>query len=234
MRNILFVAVLMAALSGLARANDDALEPIVLSEPLVVSETGCGPVEPLPATAVVPKAVCPGEPVCEKTPVCAPKKKKVVCAPAPEPVCAPVPEPACASLRPAAEPVCAPDASGPAVVAVAAAPSRQPVVVAPVEEPLVMVPVKKKVWVEEEYTVEETRTAYQEELRTKVIKPKAPRLAKVKSVYGASLIVHKDKPREKTYTKKVKVKYTEPVTKTRKVAKEIEEYQMVPQRRARR
>lgn len=243
MKKILLVAALLAFVSGLARANDEILEPIILSEPLEVSETGCGPVEPLPAAPKkvkkTKKAVCAPETACapKAEPVCPPADP--VCAPEPQPVCAAQPEP-CASLRPPVEAACAPVAvvvpAEPAVT-VAAIPVQQPaaVVVVPAQQTVEMRPVKKKVWVEEEYTVEETRTAVQEELRTKIIKPKAPRLAKVKSVYGASIIVHKDLPREKTYTKKVKVKYTEPVTKKRKVAQEVEEYEMVPQqRRARR
>ena len=69
------------------------------------------------------------------------------------------------------------------------------------------------------------------EIHTKVIKPKAPRLARVVRDGDVALVVVKDKARIEPVTKKVKHTYTVPVTKTRRVAKEVEELTVVQERR---
>ena len=90
------------------------------------------------------------------------------------------------------------------------------------------VPVRKKIMVEEVYTAEEKRTRIDNEVRTKLIKPNSPRVARVVQGNTATVKLHKDLHREKTYIKPVRVVYTEPVTRTRKVVAEVEEMELIP------
>lgn len=256
MKKTLVIAAVFAMLPGFALALEFLPEPPVVSEPLEVVEPGvscspvvpqdlCGPAPaPAPVAAPVPAApkancapVVPRDP-CAPVAAPAPAAPRVNCAPAvPRDPCVPaIPRDPCAPAPAAPAPtepdVCGPDGTllqpAAAMTAVASAPDGRST------EAYRMVPVRKKVWVEEEYTVNETRTEVEQELRTKVIKPNSPRLARVKTAYGVNLETYRERPREKTYVKPVKVKYSVPVTKTRKVAKEIEEYQMVSEKRARR
>ena len=90
------------------------------------------------------------------------------------------------------------------------------------------VPVRKKIVLDEVYTVEEKRTKIEKEVRTKTINPNSPRVARVVKGNTATVKLHRDLHREETYIQPVKVVYTVPVTKTRKVTAEVEEMELIP------
>lgn len=168
------------------------------------------------AAEAMPSLLCDAATLKAPTQTAAADCPPAPCPPAPcppEPVCAPAPAPAC---PPPPAPTCA---------AAPAAQTRE------AQTTYHIVPVKRKVYEEETYTVNETRTQTIDEVRTKVIKAKAPRLARVNRGGEITLAKVKDSDRVEPYVKRVKQQYTVPVTRTRKVAKEIEEYEVRAQRR---
>lgn len=145
--------------------------------------------------------------------------------------CGPVvsePLPIAGSVCPA--PVEVPAVCAAPVAPVCPAPATPAPVCAASSEPEVYyeVPVQKKIFVDEAYTVEVKRTKVEKEVRTKLIKPNSPRLARVATGNRMDMRIHKDVHREKRYLKPVKVTYTEPVTKTRKIPVVVEETTLVP------
>ena len=213
MHKFMIAATFALLVTGLAAAVDSN-PPMLISQPII---GGCGPVETGKA-----KPARVADPVCKPEPVCAPTPPPPVAACKPEPICGPAPAPApVAACRP--EPVCAPK---PAVCSTTTALRDRP----PAEE-FRLVPVKKKVYEEELYMSEETHTQIIDEVRTRPAKINSPRLARVVDQDGARFAVHKKEPYDVTYVKKVKQTYTVPVTKSRKVAKEVEEIKIVPNKR---
>lgn len=120
--------------------------------------------------------------------------------------------------------------SCPAPVAPACpAPAKAPAVYK-VEEVYHAVPFKKKILVDEEYTVNVTRVESAKEVKKKLIKPNSPRLARV-AKKADPVVVHKDVHHEVTYLKPIKIKTVEPVTRTRKVVHEVEDHRLVVEKR---
>lgn len=102
------------------------------------------------------------------------------------------------------------------------------------EEIYHLVPKKKKVYETETYTVDQKQSRTEKQYYSKTIRGNSARLVRTARNHGRPAIeVYKDPDREKTYTKNVKVEYTVPVVKTRKIAKEVEEYELVPERKSR-
>lgn len=203
MQKYMLVAAFVLLVSGFAAAVDSN-PPLLLSQPVVQ-----GSCDPAPACPPAPPVCKPVEPVCKPVP-----------APAPVAVCKP-------------EPVCKPT-------------KLVQVPVASVFNEVRTVPRKRKTYVNEEYTVQEKHTQTMNELRTRTATRKvpvettksvdyvklttvepcsgnAPRLTrKIRTKIVPTTIMVKEEY-EETYTVPVKLDYTVPVTKTRKVAK-IEEY----------
>lgn len=155
-----------------------------------------------PASAPTPEAVCPPPP---------PMVAATAPACPPPPACPTPPAPVC----PPPPPMC--DSGAP--VKKAAEPTYK------------VVTVKKTVYEDEVYTTTETRTQITHEVRTREIKPKAPRLVRPGRSGEKAIAVNYDKLRVETYTHPVKTTYEEPVVKTRRVAKEVAEVKVVPERR---
>lgn len=131
----------------------------------------------------------------------------------------------CSSLSPATIPV----VSTPISSTCAPAPTTcQTTTSAP--EVFYQVPVKKKVWAEEQYTVNEKHVEHAKEVITKIIEPNRPRAARVAKKTGSPVVAYKDPHHEKTYLKPIKIETIVPVTKTRKVAVEIEEQTLIPEK----
>lgn len=167
-----------------------------------------------------------------------------VCAPAP--VC-PTPAPVCPPAPPVCEAKPAPVCAAPAKTEVC---RTVEVPVRRVVNEVKVVPVKKKVYEEECYTVEEKRVQVVDEIRSRVAQRKvkvpttkvvsdvalekvqpcegrSPRLARV--VYNKTVptTVTVTEQYDETYTVPVRTTYSVPVTKTRKVAREVEELKTV-------
>lgn len=165
--------------------------------------------------------------------------------PAPVPCAAPV-EPVCAP----APPVCPPPAPAPAPACPAPAVAN---VCAPREE-IKVVPVKRKVYVDEVYTVNEKRTEMVDEIRTRtatrkvpvivpvtkaevklsVVEPcsgNAPRLSRQIKKKVVPVTKMETETYTETYTAKVKQTTEVPVVKTRRVSKTVDEVQLVTVRR---
>lgn len=203
MKKMLLAVALLAVLSGSVLAVDCA--PPLLCD----ADTLKAPTKPAVAACEPPPPVCaPPPPACPPPP-----PAPVVCEAPAAPVCAPAPQ------------ACPPAAPRSAVAAAAPAPREERI------PSYRVVPVKRKVYEEESYTVQEKRTQEHEEIRTKTIKPKAPRLARVMRPEGVELAVIRDKPKVVPYKATVRTEYTVPVTKTRTVAREVEEYKVVEDRR---
>lgn len=170
--------------------------------------TACPPAEPVVAVQACARPKAKKARKAKKVKACGESVVVDACVPACEPVVQ-----ACALPEAAATPVVA----------------ASPVVAPAVEEAYHVVPVKKTMMVEEVYTVNEKRTKTEIQLRTRTIKPNAPRLVRSAARPNGNVVeVRKDKPREKTYEKKVKVKYEEAVAKTRMVPMQFEEYELIP------
>lgn len=92
------------------------------------------------------------------------------------------------------------------------------------------VPVTKRAWAEETYTVDEKRVEHAKEVIKKVVKPNRPRAARVARKEGSPLVVHKDVHKEKTVLKPIKIETIVPVTRTRKVAVEYQEMELIPEK----
>ena len=204
MQKYMLAAVFALFASGLAAAVDKN-PPLLLAQPVVQ-----GSCDPTPACPPAPPVCKPVEPVCKPVPTPAP----VVAVCKPEPVCSPT--------------------------------KLVQVPVASVYTEVRTVPRKRKHYVEEEYTVQEKHTQTMNELRTRTATRKvpvettksvtyvklttvepcsgnAPRLTrKIRTKIVPTTIMVKEEF-EETYTVPVRLDYTVPVTKTRKVAK-VEEY----------
>lgn len=207
-KRILTIALLLV-LAGLAASAAEKNPPLLCDGEIVKAATVstapayCPP--PPPMVAQAPEPACPPPP---PAPACPP----------PPPVC-PTPPPVCAAPPPPA-PACPAPAPKGMLTQASAAPQYK------------LVSVKKKVWEDEVYTVEETRTQVHDEIRVRPAKINSPRLARVVRDEGdAAFLVHKKEPYNVTYSVPVKTTYQVPVTKTRKVSKTVDEIKVVPEKR---
>ncbi|MCC8189362.1 MAG: hypothetical protein LIP77_01825 [Planctomycetes bacterium] len=199
-------AALTLLIGGLAHAAS-ANPPLLIEQPAAVA--ACQPV-PSDCPPVVIAAPCP----------------------APEPVCPP-------------QPVCAAPAATPVRVASGAGRSA-----AVISHEVRAVPVTRKVQVEEFYVVNEKRTEWVDEERTRtayrkvpvmvpatkheveltLIQPRsgrAPRYVRPVTQKIVPVTTYVKQPYEETYTAKVRHTVEVPVTKTRKVTRNVEEVKMV-------
>ena len=149
--------------------------------------------------------------------------------PVPAAVCEPPPPPVAVAPQ-ACEPAPPAPCPAPAPAAVCTTPA---VAVAPMApEPTVtefkVVTKKRRVYEEEEYVVNEKQTVVMNEMRTRPGKLKSPRLYRPVTANGAEIHVYKQKPYTESYLHPVKTTYSVPVTKTRKVAKTVEDHEIVP------
>ena len=150
-----------------------------------------------------------------------------VCPP-PPPMCPPPPPPACEPPPPACPP--------PAPVKQARAPKPKAAAVqeacpAPEVAAYKVVAKKRRSYQDEAYVVEEKRVAESTEVRARAGQTHSPRLARMVRSNNATVRPYKPVPYVETYEAKVRVEYTEPVVKTRRVAVDYEELVVVPDRR---
>lgn len=168
------------------------------------------------------------------------------CDPEPSPACPPAPVLSCGHAAPSA--CSATTACGTASYVVKEVPVRK------VVEETKLVPVKRRVVEEEVYLAHEKRTGTYSEPRTRTARRTVEvpatkmvseaKILAVKPDYGTATRLARGVNRkvvvttrkevqeyEESYTAQVKYDYTVPVTKTRKVAKTVEEYKAVPVRK---
>jgi hypothetical protein len=100
----------------------------------------------------------------------------------------------------------------------------------PAPEVFYEVPVTKRAWADETYVVNEKRVEHAKEVVTKVVKPNRPRAARVAKKQGSPVVAHKDVHKEKKILKPIKIETIVPVERTRKVAVEYQEMQLIPER----
>ena len=154
----------------------------------------------------------------------APQVAVAACEP-PPPVCPPPPPAACEPPPPACPP--------PAPVKQARAPKAvvQEACPAPEVAAYKVVAKKRRTYQDEAYVVEEKRVSETTEVRARAGQTHSPRLARMVRKNNATIAPYKPVPYVETYEAKVRVEYTEPVVRTRKVAVDYEELVVVPDRR---